>query len=258
MRFPARLLVVLGTPLFALADLPPPPPPSPATSAPAKDATSQPQPAKDPLPDHAPVFVTPSVSNRTNRSVDLSVAIGGAKKLYLSVVPVDAKSGIDYTAQWLEPRVVGPSGIKKLTELTPVKATSANGEVAKNKTVGGNPFVHLGQPVEYGFGVRAPSVIEFDLPEGCAQFLVTGSVDPMDEKQKDSKSSVRFAIYTDQPGSAYLPGDAAKISAAKKLAHEQKQLELAQRRQERALQELEKQKQKMEEYKRRLEEKKAK
>jgi hypothetical protein len=257
MRLSARLLVFLGTPLFALADVPPPPPPAPT---PAKEEIKpQAEPKKTAaLPEHAPIFVSPTVSNRTNRSVEISVAVGGAKKLYLSVVPVDLKSSVDSIANWLEPRVVGPGGMKKLSEMTPVKATSANGEVAKNQTAGGKPFVHLGQSIDYGFGVKAPSVIEIDLPEGCAQFIATGSVDPMDEKLKDLKSSVRFVIYTDQPGSAYLPADEAKISAAKKLAHEQKQIELAQRRQERALQELEKQKQKMEAYKRRLEEQKPK
>jgi hypothetical protein len=172
------------------------------------------------LPGHNPIASTGVMSRKVGgRTADLSGSVVGAKKLYLTVIPSE-KYAMDNPAAWLEPRLVGPAGMKRLTELTPVAVANAGGALAVNKTMAGRDLRHLGQAVEYGFGVRALSVLEFDLPEGYAQFLTTVSIDSMNPQDQDVKASVRFKVFTDLPGeaSAFPELDAkekAKLDAEK-------------------------------------------
>jgi hypothetical protein len=153
-------------------------------------------------PDHNPIASTPVMSRRLGgRTQDLSGSVVGAKKLYLVVLPTE-KYPLDNSAAWLEPRLVGPAGMKKLTELKPTASANEGGPVALNQTMGGRAFLHLGQPVAYGFGVKAQSILEFELPEGYAQFLTTVSLDSMNPQDQDVKGSVRFKVFTDLPGEA--------------------------------------------------------
>jgi hypothetical protein len=162
---------------------------------------SQPAATAGKYPDHNASASTGVLNRRSARSQDLSASIVGAKKLYLVVIPTEKYYQENY-GSWLEPRIVGPAGMKKLTELTPAATANDKGPVALDKTMSGLPFVHLGQPITYGFGVKALSVIEFDLPEGYVQFLATISVDSMNPKEQDVKGSMRFKVYTDLPGPA--------------------------------------------------------
>jgi hypothetical protein len=187
------------------------------------------------LPGHNPISSTGVMSRRVGgRTADLSGPVTGAKKLYLAVFPTE-KYVMENMAAWLEPRLVGPAGMKKLTELTPVALTNEGGALALNKTMAGRPFVHLGQSVEYGFGVRALSVLEFDLPEGYAQFLTTVSIDSMNSQDQDVKASVRFKVFTDLPGEAsqFPELDAkekAKAAAEKEKLQQKARLELIEAR----------------------------
>ena len=97
-------------------------------------------------PDHNPIASTPIMNRRSGgRTQDLSGSVVGAKKLYLVVLPTE-KYPLDNSAAWLEPRLVGPAGVKKLTELTPVATSNEGGPMAVDKTMTGRAFMHLGQP----------------------------------------------------------------------------------------------------------------
>ncbi len=153
-------------------------------------------------PDHNPIASTGVLSKRVGgRSQELSGSVAGAKKLYLVVVPTE-KYITENNAAWSEPRLVGPAGMKKLTELTPTASANEGGPAVVNKTMAGRPLLNFDQPVEYGFGVSAPSILEFEIPEGYAQFITTVSVDPMNPEDPNVKASVRFKIFTDLPGDA--------------------------------------------------------
>lgn len=212
-------------------------------------------------PDHNPISSTPVMNRRSGgRTQDLSGSVVGAKKLYLVVLPTE-KYPLDNSAAWLEPRLVGPAGMKKLTELKPVATSNEGGPVALDKTMTGRAFMHLGQPVAYGFGVKAQSVIEFDLPEGYAQFLTTVSLDSMNPQDQDIKGSVRFKVYTDLPGEAsHFPEleakEKAKAAAEKEKLMAKVKYEIAEARKklERAQDRLDKEKQRFDEEKQRYEE----
>jgi len=62
-------------------------------------------------------FLSGIVSRSTpGHSIDIDVVISGAKKLYLVVGDGNDNYGCDHVA-WIEPRLVGPAGEKKLTDL---------------------------------------------------------------------------------------------------------------------------------------------
>lgn len=212
-------------------------------------------------PDHKPISSTEVMSKRAGGlSRDLSGSVAGAKKLYLVVLPTE-KYLRENAAAWLEPRLVGPAGMKKLTELTPTASANEGGQVAINKTMSGHPFVHLGQPVEYGFGVMAPAVLEFEIPEGYAQFLTTVSVDPMNPADPAVKASVRFKVFTDLPGEAsqFPELDAkekerAKAEQARLLLKGKDEVAYARKRLQKAEERVEKEKERLAEEQKRYDE----
>ena len=131
------------------------------------------------------------------RSVDIDVAINGAKKLYLVVEEGDDGWQHD-VANWAEPRLVIEGTEKKLTELEWVSATADWGAARINKDAAGNAMTINYKPVSYGIGTHATSVIEFDLPSGVERFKARGGID--DNVMGDNnKSSLRFSVYTAVP-----------------------------------------------------------
>ncbi len=114
--------------------------------------------------DHSKALFTSDIlRGRSNRAVEVTADIRGARKLFLQVTT--AGDGFDNDhADWIEPRLTGPNGEMKLTDLKWVSATAGWGEAAVGKNASGQDLTREGQPVASGIGTHAPSLIEYDLP----------------------------------------------------------------------------------------------
>lgn len=144
--------------------------------------------------------------------VDIDVKLGDAKQIYLVVG--DAGDGFSFDwADWAEPRFVGPAGEKKLTELDWKSATSDWGQVRKNKNAGGGPLRIADQPVEYGIGTHANSVIVYDVPAGMNRFVARGGIDNGGSDQNQA-ASVQFFVYDQKPPATSTGGASREASAA--------------------------------------------
>jgi putative membrane-bound dehydrogenase-like protein len=146
-----------------------------------------------------PIFASKEVSKATTgHAVDVDADIQGVKQLFLVVT--DAGDGIPADwADWCEPRLVGPSGEMKLTDLKWKMAVSGWGGVAVNRRADGGPLKVAGKSVEYGIGTHANSVIAFDVPDGYQRFKARGALDEGGTSQGKG-STVTFAVYTQNPG----------------------------------------------------------
>jgi putative membrane-bound dehydrogenase-like protein len=148
-----------------------------------------------------PVFASHRVTPETvGHAVEIKADLSGAKKLYLVVTDGGDGFGCDWT-NWVNPVIKGNFGEKKLTELKPGKVVTGWGELGLNKNAGGNPMRVDGKDVTGGLGVHAPSVLEFDLPEGTTSFTATGALDEGGTKQGGG-STVEFQVYTQAPPAA--------------------------------------------------------
>ena len=138
--------------------------------------------------------------------VEVDVDITGAKKLYLMV----DDGGDTFTADhcdWSEPRLTGPKGELKLTELPWVRATTGWGEVSTRNAVGGKEMRIDGKKVAYGIGTHANSIIEFDLPEGYTRFKTFAGLDEGGTTQPNG-ATVKVLVFTRPP---YLTEESAKV-----------------------------------------------
>jgi putative membrane-bound dehydrogenase-like protein len=152
-----------------------------------------------------PAFSSPVVTTATaGHVVDIDADITGAKKLFLVVTDGGNGFACDW-ADWLEPRLVGSSGEKKLTDLDWKSAKADWGEIRKNKRVDGGDLAVAGRPVAYGIGAHAVSVIEFDLPEGYSRFKAKGGLDHGGTEQAGGQAtSVQFHVFTQTPPAAFV------------------------------------------------------
>ena len=154
-----------------------------------------------------PIFTTPLVTSQTpGHAISIDVDISGAKQLFLVVDDGGNGYGCDW-ADWAEPRLVGPAGEKKLTDLKWKSATSGWGEPRLGLNAEGHPLRIQGKPVAYGIGTHANSLIAYDLPEGFTRFQARCGLDNggTDQGACGSSASVRFAVYTQQPGPQAFP-----------------------------------------------------
>ncbi|MDA1015219.1 MAG: NPCBM/NEW2 domain-containing protein [Planctomycetota bacterium] len=146
-------------------------------------------------------FQSPTITKSTpGRAVKIDVDITGAKELYLVVTDGGNGFGCDW-ADWVQPRLVGPKGELKLTELKWKSAVSGFMNVGVNKNVVGKPLSMNGKPVEFGIGTHANSVISYAIPAGYTKFLATGGLDDGGVSQPTcgDTASVQFAVYTEKP-----------------------------------------------------------
>lgn len=143
----------------------------------------------------AAAYRSPVVTRNTPGGlVEIDVRVQGAKKLYLAVDDAgDGNSG-DH-ADWIEPRLVGPSGEKRLTDFEWVSASTGWGQVSKEKSAGGQALQVGNEPATYGIGTHADSVIEYDLPSGVRSFKASIGVD----QTGGPRGSVRFSVFTENP-----------------------------------------------------------
>ncbi|MFO0905605.1 MAG: PVC-type heme-binding CxxCH protein [Pirellulales bacterium] len=147
-----------------------------------------------------PLFTSKLITSQTPGHAEaIDVDLQGAKKLFLVVTDGGNGFGCDW-ADWAEPRLVGPAGTKKLTELPWKSATSEWGQVRVNANADGKPLRIAGKSVEYGIGTHANSVIEFDVPEGYGRFQARGGLDNGGtDQQGGGATSVQFLVYTQKP-----------------------------------------------------------
>ena len=139
-------------------------------------------------------YTSPVVTkDTTGHRVAIEVDITGARQLILEVNDGGNGTGYDW-ADWVEPRLVGPKGELKLTDL---EWRSISGRARVDKNQGGGPLRVAGKPVAFGIGTHARSVITYDLPKGYTRFVAFGGLDNGGTDQQGSHSSVEFRVYSE-------------------------------------------------------------
>ena len=155
-----------------------------------------------------PAFASPLLSPQTKgHAVEVDADITGAKQLFLVVTDGGDGFGCDWS-DWAEPRLVGPSGEKKLTDLKWKSAETQFGSVQVNKNCTGKELKIAGQSVGYGLGTHANSVIAFDLPDGYTRFKARAGLDNGGTDQ-GCGSTVQFFVFTQQPPARLTAGSAS-------------------------------------------------
>ena len=103
-------------------------------------------------------LASPVVTKDTQaHSTPIKLDITGAKVLYLEVT--DGGDGTSYDwADWMEPRLIGPKGELKLTDL---KWRKLNGRAVVGKNQNGGSLKVNGNPVPFGIGTHARSTIVY-------------------------------------------------------------------------------------------------
>ncbi len=146
-----------------------------------------------------PVASSPVITDSTpGHSAKLEAVIKGAKNLYL--VASDGGNGFGFDwADWAEPKLIGPKGELKLTELKWKSATADWGQAQVNRNADGGELRINGKAVSFGIGTHANSVIHFELPDGYEKFVATVGIDNGGSDQGGG-SSVQFLVYTETPG----------------------------------------------------------
>ena len=137
----------------------------------------------------------------------------GAKRLHLEVSDGGNGSGYDW-ADWIEPRLVGPKGELKLTEL---EWGTVEGRAQVGKNQGGGDLRCAGRAVAYGIGTHAPSRISYRLPKGYETFRAQGGLDNGGTDQDGSTTSVVFRAFTGRAGRA---GTHRRVSIRRALPRE--------------------------------------
>ncbi len=176
-----------------------PKPNSSAKTAAEKRKGASPSKTKGSAP--KPIFASKTITKQTpGHAVAIDVALDGAQQLFLVVNDAGNGFGCDW-ADWAEPRLIGPSGEKKLTDLPMKSATAGFGKVHINQNAGGGAMRIAGNPVSYGLGTHANSVIAFDVPAGYERFRATGGIDNggSDQGSCGDQASVEFLVYTQAP-----------------------------------------------------------
>ena len=155
---------------------------------------------RDALDANAAAFASDLITRQTpEHGVPVDVDITGTRKLTLVVDDGGDTFAADHF-DWVEPRLVGPNGEMKLTDLKWNKATAGWGEVSTTKAAGGAAMRVNGQPVTYGIGTHAKSVIEFDLPAGYTRFKATAALDDGGVSQVGG-ATARALVFTQWPTS---------------------------------------------------------
>ncbi len=148
----------------------------------------------------APLYKSGIIGKGT---VDIDVDISKAKSLWLVVTPGEDGFGCDW-ADWVEPRLIGPKGEVKLTDLKWRTSTQGFGESRINTNIDGKPLKVGGQTIPYGIGTHAPSVIEFDLTDkGFTRFKSKAGLDNGGTDQ-GCGSTVEFMVFGEKPSAGYL------------------------------------------------------
>lgn len=128
-------------------------------------------------------------------SVDIDVDITGAEVLSLIVASTRDKIDLDW-ADWAEPRITGPNGETKLTDMKWFAASTGYGQVQTNKSVVEKPIRIDGRVFPNGLGTHANSVITYLLPPGATRFRATVGPDTGATEQAHAPTSIAFYVVT--------------------------------------------------------------
>lgn len=166
-----------------------------------------------------PKFESKVIAGATTpgQSIPIEADITGAKSLFLVVQDGGDSFGCDW-ADWVEPKLVGPKGEMKLTELKWKSAAAGFGKVVVNGNCAGDPIKVAGKSVEFGIGTHANSLIEYELPAGSnfTKFTARGALDDAGVRQ-GCGSTVQFFVFADKPDAKYLvaaaPGSPAGVGS---------------------------------------------
>ncbi|MEW6303146.1 MAG: PVC-type heme-binding CxxCH protein [Verrucomicrobiota bacterium] len=162
----------------------------------------------------APIFKSGIVKQG---AVNIDVDITGAQQLWLVVSQGEHGYNCDW-ADWAEPRLIGPSGTVKLTDLKWRQATQGWGDTRVNLNAAGKPMRIAGQPVAFGIGTHAPSVIAYDLVgQNFTRFQARAGLDNGGTDQNGG-AEVEFLVFTERPPGEYLQAarDQAAVSASER------------------------------------------
>lgn len=154
--------------------------------------------------------------NAGRQQTTVEADITGADKLYLVVT--NGGDGLSYDhADWANPVLIDGEGNEvSLTEIA-WDANPVNGWNAPklNKNNDGNTMTIGGVAYDKGFGVNAPSMLTFTLPEGH-EYVTFKSVVGYDDDVVNAPSGVtmEFRVYTQNPApdnAAIVPLDLTKL-----------------------------------------------
>ncbi len=141
------------------------------------------------------------ISRNTAQTRQVEADVTGVRKLYLVVT--NGGDGLSYDhADWAAPVLVDKDGKEfSLTE-TPWEPNPVNGwnTPKLNKNNEGNAMTMDGRVYEKGFGVNAPSMLTFVLPEGH-EYVTFKSIVGYDDDVKNAESGVtmEFRVFTEDP-----------------------------------------------------------
>lgn len=128
-------------------------------------------------------------------SVDIDMDITGAQVLCLIVAAGAERADLDW-ADWGDPRVQGPNGEIRLTDLHWFSATTGYGQVQINKSVVEKPIRLGSKTFENGIGTHANSVITYLLPPGVTRFRATAGPDTGATEQPNSATVISMYVVT--------------------------------------------------------------
>ncbi len=136
-----------------------------------------------------------------NAATEILADIKGAEKLYLVVT--NGGDGLSYDhANWANPILVRENGEEVSLTTINWDANPINGwnQPRKNTNNDGNQMSIGGVKYDKGFGVNAPSVLTFTLPEGhdYVSFKATVGLDN-DVDNAPSGATVEFRVFTNDP-----------------------------------------------------------
>jgi putative membrane-bound dehydrogenase-like protein len=163
---------------------------------------------------------SPITGTDPTRLHPLVADIAGAKKLHLVVTDGGNGNGVDH-ADWIEPLLRGPSGDTRLTDLAWTRASAGWSETRIGVNAIGQPLQVGGQPVAWGIGTHAISVITYDLPEGhdWSSFSAQAALDDSSVRQNPEAGRVQFEVFVDTLPPALAAAGATHGNAATATDH---------------------------------------
>ena len=126
--------------------------------------------------------------------------VTGVKVLHLVADEADGEILGDHVV-WSEPRLTGPAGELKLTDLGWTAASTGWGKVSTELGAGGKPLRLRGNPVPYGIGAHARAHLSFTLPPGYTRFQAFAALDDVALGHARG-ATVRFQVLATEAGSA--------------------------------------------------------
>lgn len=142
----------------------------------------------------------------------MDVDINGAKKLFLVVT--DGGDGYTFDwSDWVEPKLIRADGSAlDLTQMKWKSGTTGYGNIGVNVNLQGNPLMIGTRKFSTGFGVHAPSMLEFELPENVVRFTAKAGLDAGGTAQ--GTPSVEFYVFTETPPANIFDAVPAAASAS--------------------------------------------